>query len=115
MSSTIRARRGSTPIAADKSAERHHRRLRREVGGDDVENILEQMRDPEMLEQVLGMRHRTVGVDQLAAGEPAQRHDQLRVGRHDAVVDIVDEVEELVRVDAVDTISPFIVVPCSRK
>jgi hypothetical protein len=49
------------------------RRLRLELGGDDVEHRLEMRSDAEPLQYLVGMVGRAVGQDQLASGKSCDR------------------------------------------
>src|SRR2546423_1948940 len=59
-----------------------------------------------MIEQPLGMPHRAVGVDDLAAVELAEGGDKRSIRRHAGEVDLVHKGEKVMRVDVVDLHQP---------
>ncbi len=77
------------------------RRLRLQLGGDDVEHVLEMLMHVEAAHHRVGVLAGAVGEDQLAAGQLFQRGAERRIGLQRRMVDLVDELEVVVRVDAV--------------
>ena len=67
----------------------------------DVEDILEVMQDAELAGDVLGMAARAIGEDQLASRQRRDRSAERRVGLEQGQVDLVGEIEEVARIDAV--------------
>src|SRR5262249_61669614 len=69
--------------------------------GHDVESVLEGVRMGEPPYHRVGMFARAVGEDELAAGQRFDRGAQRRIGRKRRMIDLVHEVEEVVRVEPV--------------
>ena len=76
-------------------------RLGIEVGGGDVEHVLEVMVDLEPLHHRIGMRARAVGEDELAARQLFDRIAELGIGQQRRVIDLVHELQEIVGLHAV--------------
>ena len=85
--------------------------LRHEIRRRDVEHVLEMVEDAELGRDVLGVAARAVGEDQLAPGQALDGIAEGRIELDRRVVDVVGEVEEVVRVHLPSTISAFRVVP----
>ena len=68
-------------------------RLRDEIGGDDVENILEHFIKAERLGGAQGVVARAVGEDQLAAGQGGDGAGQRMVRDQTRPVDVMGEGE----------------------
>ena len=75
--------------------------LRHEIGGGDVEHILEMIEDADLPRDVLRMLARAVGEDELAARQLLDRLAKACVQLDIGMVDIVGEIEKIVRVDIV--------------
>ena len=100
-SSNIAARSGATLEALDEAVVGLALGLRHEIGRDDVEDVGEVRREAEPLRDLLRMLPRAVGEDVLLARQPEQRLPERRIGLHHGMIDVVDEFEELVRIDMV--------------
>ena len=72
-----------------------------ELGGDDVEHVFEMVIEAKARQHRDGVAAGAVGEDQLAAGELLDRYAERGVGLERGVVDLVYEVEEVVRLHAV--------------
>ena len=88
-------------VAFEEQVVERVERLGVEAGGGDIENVGELPGDAEPVEHRLGMFHRTVGEDVFRAVQPLQHRRQIARRRDRAVIDIVDVIEEVVRIDAV--------------
>ncbi len=67
----------------------------------DVVDRLEARAEPEPVEHAFGIGAVAVGEDELAPGQPRQRAGERLVARERVHFDVVDEAEELVRIDVV--------------
>ena len=76
-------------------------RLGIEIGGGDVEHVLEVVVDLEPLHHRVGVLAGAVGQDQLAARQAFDRGAERRVRHQRRMVDLVDELQVVVRLDAV--------------
>ena len=76
-------------------------RLGIEVGGGDVEHVLEMVVDVQPLHHRLGVLARAVGEDELAARQLLDRVAELGIGQQRRMVDLVHELEEVVGLHAV--------------
>ncbi len=77
------------------------RRLRLELGSDDVEHVLKMLVDLQPPHHRVGMLARAVGEDELAAGQFLERRAQRRIGLERRVIDLVHVVEVGVRIEPV--------------
>ena len=77
------------------------RRLRLEFGGDDVEHVFKVMPDGEPLHHRVGMLLGAVGEDELAARQLLDRGAERGIRLERGMVDLVHEIEIIVRVHAV--------------
>ena len=73
------------------------RRLWLEFGGDDVEHVLEMLSEAEPRQHGVGMAARAVGEDQLAARKTFERQAERRVRLERRMIDLMHEIEEVVR------------------
>src|SRR5215207_6662997 len=69
-------------------------RFGEEIGGDDIEDILEVLGDPERADDVVSVLSRTRGEDELSPGQGSQRGAPHRVRRQARMVDVMGKIEE---------------------
>ena len=77
------------------------RRFRLEFGGDDIEDVFEMAVNIEPPHHGVGMLAGAVGENQLAAGQLLECQAERGVGLERRVVDLMHEIEEVVRLHAV--------------
>ena len=66
----------------------------------DVVHPVERIGEAEPLEHAARIILAGIGEDELAPRQPVERRDQGRIGGEPGEIDVVDEIEEVVRVDA---------------
>ena len=77
------------------------RGLGQEIGGDDVEDVLEQMVQPQLLGGAQGMFARAIGEDELAPRQGRDGSGERMVGLQAGAVDVVHELQKLGGADVI--------------
>ena len=88
-------------VRGEKAVIGLRRRLRLELGGDDIEHILETLMHGKPPHHRIGVFARAVGEDQLAAGQLFQRRAQRRIGLDRRMVDLMHDFQIIIGLHAV--------------
>ena len=91
---------GIDVVPGEESLVDLRQRLGIEIGGGDVEHVLEMVVDFEPLHHRVGVLARAVGEDELAARQLFERGAERRIGLERRMVDLVHELEIVVRLHA---------------
>lgn len=97
-----RADRGDA-VALDHPLESGCLGLGREIARLDAADVLEQIEDADLTGHALGMPAGAVGEDQPAPLQSLDRRPQPGIGLDDAEIDVVNVIEERLRLDPVDS------------
>ena len=85
---------GIDAVLAEEAGIGVRMRLRKEVGPDDVEDVVERLVETDPRQDPLRMAERAVGQDEASAGQPLDCGDEFRIRVERRMVDVVHEVEE---------------------